>query len=130
MTFQRESELIEPLSIWLEEAGFEVRLEVEILRRRADILALRPDGVTAVELKMRDWAKALRQALTYQIAADHAWVAMPLSMACRAYRHRWQFEVEKVGLLAVDDRGRVRVPIPAGSSPRLLPFLQEKILGS
>jgi hypothetical protein len=130
MTFRLESELVGPLTTWLEEAGFEVRLEVEILGRRADVLGTRPDDLAAIEMKMRDWAQALRQALTYQVAADRAWVAMPLAAASRAYRHRWEFEAERVGLLAIDDRGGIRVPIQAGDSPRLLPFLREKFVRS
>ena len=130
MTFHREAELVEPVATWLEASGFDVHVEVPILGRRADILGSRADAVTAVELKMYDWRGALRQALAYQLAADRAWVAMPLAAASRAYRNRWRFEAEKVGLLAVDDRGGVRTPIPAGESPRLLPFLQTKILDS
>lgn len=130
MTFDRETELVEPVAAWLEASGFDVRVEVPILGRRADILGSRADGVTAVELKMHDWRGALRQALAYQLAADRAWVAMPLAAASRAYRNRWKFQAEKVGLLAIDDSGYVRAPIPAGDSPRLLPFLQTKILDS
>src|SRR3989442_12964757 len=55
---------------------------------------------------------------------------MPLDAACRAYRQRWTFQSEGVGLLAVDDRGRVRSPILAAASPRLLPFVREKVLKS
>jgi len=110
--------------------GFDVRVEVPILRRRADLLGSKGDAVTAIELKMYDWTQALRQAIAYQIAADRAWIAMPLLAASRAYRQRWHFEAERVGLLAVDDGGRVRAPIPAGPSPRLLPFLQEEVLES
>jgi len=81
-------------------------------------------------MKMHRWAEALRQAIAYQLAADRVWVAMPLGAACRAYRHRWTFQSEGVGLLAVDDQGRVRSPILAAASPRLLPFVQEKVLES
>ncbi len=130
VSFRRESELAEPLTRWLEEAGFDVRQEVEILGRRADLLGSRADGLAAIEMKMHDWSQALRQALAYQLAADRSWVAMPLGGASRAYRHRWKFEAQNVGLLAVDDAGVVRAPIPAGCSPRLLPFLREKFLGS
>src|SRR5947209_7892607 len=35
---------------------------------------------------------------------------------------------EGLGLLAIDERGGVRAPIPAGPSPRLLPFLQERLV--
>src|SRR5438876_36265 len=48
----------------------------------------------------------------------------------RASRQRWTFQSEGVGLLAVDDRGRVRSPILALPSPRLLPFVREKVLES
>lgn len=127
VAFCLEAELLDPVARWLADAGFEVRTEVPILARRADVLGVRPDGLAAVEMKMRDWPGALRQAIAYQVAADWAWVAMPLAAASRAYRQRWYFEKEKVGLLAVDDGGRVRVPIPAGPSPRRFPCLGERI---
>jgi hypothetical protein len=130
VTFGREADLVEPVATWLEASGFDVRIEVPILARRADIVGSRAEEVTAIELKMHDWRGALRQALAYQLAADRAWVAMPLAAASRAYRNRWRFEAENVGLLAIDDEGGVRAPIPAGESPRLLPFLQTKILDS
>lgn len=99
-----------------------------ILGRRADLVGEREDGLVAVELKMRDWREALRQATAYQLAASRVWVAMPLAGASSAYHQRWRFEAEQVGLLAVDDRDQVRVPIPAGPSPRLLPFVRERVL--
>ncbi len=115
---------------WLETSGYKVETEVPILRRIADLVSLRDDGLVAVELKLRDWRQALQQAIAYQLAADRTWVAMPLASASAAYRQRWRFGAEGVGLLAVDDRGCVRVPIPAGPSPRLLPFLRERIAAS
>ena len=128
VAFRVEAELLDPISRWLEEAGFEVRTEVPILARRADVLGVRPDGLAAVEMKMRDWSGALQQAIAYQVAAEWTWVAMPLAAASSAYRQRWRFEAEGVGLLAVDDRGNVRTPISARPSPRLLPFLRERVL--
>ncbi len=128
MGFTLEAELAAPVRAWLEAAGYRVSAEVPILGRRADLIGAREDSVVAVELKLRDWREALRQALAYQLAADQAWVAMPLAAAASAYRARWHFESERVGLLAVDDAGNVRAPIPASASPRLLPFLQQRIL--
>ncbi len=84
--------------------------------------------MTAIEMKMQRWVEALRQAIAYQLGADRVWVAMPLAGASRAYRQRWRFEAQAVGLLAVDDRGHVRGPILAAPSPRLLPFVREKLL--
>jgi hypothetical protein len=130
VTFRLEEELARPVTDWLEDDGFEVRREIPILGRRADLVGSRDDAVAAVEMKMTNWREALCQAIAYQLAADRAWVAMPLTAACRAYCHRWQFEAQRVGLLAIDDGGRIRTPIPAGASPRLLPFLQRRIIES
>ena len=128
--FRLEADLREPVAAWLLRAGFDVPVEVPILRRRADFLGSNGDALTAIGLKVYDWTQALRQAIAYQIAADRAWIAMPVLVASRAYRQRWHFEAERVGLLAVDAGGRVRAPILAGSSSRLPPFLQEKVLES
>ncbi|HYY49041.1 MAG TPA: hypothetical protein VFA17_10245 [Thermoplasmata archaeon] len=123
-----ESDLRDPLMTWLDDSGFEVRVEVPILWRRADLVGLKEGELIAVEMKLNQWREALCQATAYQVAADRAWVAMPLEAASRAYRERWIFEAQGVGLLAVDALGRVRTPIPARPSPRLLPFLRERVL--
>ena len=127
MAFTLEAQLTAPVRAWLEGAGYRVTAEVPILGRRADLIGARDDSVVAVELKLRDWDEALRQSIAYQLGADRAWVAMPLAAAASAYRARWRFEAEGVGLLAVDDRGNVRTPIPAAPSPRLLPFLRQRV---
>ncbi len=128
MSFTAEAQLREPVVEWLETSGYKVEPEVPILRRIADLVGLRDDGLVAVELKLRDWRQALQQAIAYQIAADRTWVAMPLAAAATAYRQRWRFEAEGVGLLAVDDHGCVREPIPANPSRRLLPFVRDRVL--
>ncbi len=128
--FSLESELLPPVVAWLHEGGYRVAAEVPILGRRADLVGAREQTLVAVELKMTDWREALRQALAYQLAADRVWVAMPLAAASAAYRQRWRFEAENVGLLAVDERGGVRTPIAAGPSPRLLPYLRERVLAA
>ena len=38
VAFRLESELREPVATWLEDAGFDVRMEVPILGRRADLV--------------------------------------------------------------------------------------------
>jgi hypothetical protein len=129
-SFHIEAELCSPVRGWLADAGYHVDAEVRILGRRADLVGRRDAELVGVELKMRDWEGALRQAIAYQLAVDRAWVAMPLAAASSAYRQRWRFEVEGVGLLAVDDRGVVRTPIPARLSPRLLPYLRDRLLGT
>lgn len=128
MVVRLESDLRGPVVTWLEEAGFQVQIEVPILWRRADVVGSREGSLTAVEMKLHHWRVALRQAMAYQLAADCVWVAMPLGPALQAYRQRWKFEAEGIGLIAVDDMGRVRCPIVTRPSPRLLPFLRARVL--
>ena len=123
--FVLENDLRSPIREWLRSEGFECADELVVGDRRADVVGFREDSVVAVELKLTDWRTALRQAMAYQVAADRAWVAMPLAHASRAFCHRGRFEAEGVGLLAVDDRGGPRQAIPAGPSPRVLPFATE-----
>ena len=78
-----------------------------------------------MELKLRAWREALRQATAYQLAADRAYVALPLHGAQVAHRARYEFEREGIGLLAVDEAGGVRTVLPAANSPRRLPALTE-----
>lgn len=124
-SFTLEAQLAPPITAWLESSGYRVRTEVPILGRRADLVGVGHD-VVAVELKLRDWSEALRQAVAYQLAADRVWIGMPLASASAAYRHRWELEAEGIGLLVVDDPGRVRMPVEARPSPRLLPFLRQR----
>src|SRR2546422_8188631 len=81
VAFRFEVDLREPVATWLRDAGFDVRIEVPILGRRADLVGSRGTSVTAIEMKMHRWAEALRQAIAYQLAADRVWVAMPLDAA-------------------------------------------------
>ena len=72
----------------------------------------------AVELKLRDWRKAFRQALVYQLCSDYAFIAVP-----RATARRVDIDVlaaHGVGLLAVTDK-RCYETFPASLSTVLNP---------
>ncbi len=68
--FPFESDLREPVAKWLHDGGFDVRMELSILGRRADLVGSRGATVTAIEMKIDRWAEALRQAIAYELAAD------------------------------------------------------------
>ena len=112
----RERDLAGPVVGHFEALGFTVFGEVGI--------ALGPEEIVAVELKLRAWRDALRQATAYQLAADRAYVAMPLGRVQEVWGRRQAFEREGIGLLAVDSGTRVRDAMPASASPRLFPPLR------
>ena len=119
-----ERDLAPPVAGHLESLGYRVFAEVDIAGRWADLVGVGPD-IVAVELKLWAWREALRQATAYQLAADRAYVALPLPRAQEAQRARFAFEREGIGLLAVDTAGKVRTVIPAEPSPRRVPSLTD-----
>jgi hypothetical protein len=123
----RELDLFPPVAAHFLGLGYEVFSEVEIAGRWADLVATGPEEVVAVELKVRDWRRAVRQSMAYQLAADRAFVALPLFRAQEAYRSRYAFEREGIGLLAVDAQGVVRTVLPPLPSPRRMPPLTEAV---
>ncbi len=121
-----ERDLAAPVAGHLESLGYRVFAEVDIVGRWADLVGIGAD-VVAVELKLRAWREALRQATAYQLAADRAYVALPLRGAQVAHRARFAFEREGIGLLAVDPEGSVRTVLPAATSPRRFPTLTDRL---
>src|SRR3990170_4278923 len=123
----RERDLLGPVASHFQDLRYVVYGEVEIAGRWADLVAVSDEEVVAVELKLRAWREAIRQAIAYQLGADRSFVALPLARAQDAHRHRFAFEREGVGLLAVDASARVRTVLPAASSPRRMPFIADDL---
>ena len=75
--FYHEFELIKPVVDYFRNLGDIVRREIRIGFCCADIVAFKDDTVTAVELKLHDWKKAIIQAKNYQLGADYVYLAFP-----------------------------------------------------
>src|SRR6267143_1217545 len=82
---------------------FLVQGEVSIGSKIVDIFAVAKDGqeCLAVELKVADWKRALKQAATYQVFANRSYVALHRSRILPALKHRELFEHLGVGLMSV-----------------------------
>jgi hypothetical protein len=125
----RESALLAPVARRFAEQGFLVGAEVDIAGRIADVVAVRDGEVVGVELKLRDWRAAGRQALAYQLGCHRTFVALPLLEASRllsARQAEFQARFPGCGLLGVNHPGsEVRTLLDAGPNSRFLPFLSE-----
>lgn len=118
-----EAWLREPVGTHWRETGWQVRFEVPLNGRYADLVAQRGDEMVAIELKLEDWREALAQAMHYQLAAHRSYIAMPLNQAIVPLRNRTRLERQGVGLLGVHPLGEVRTLLEARESSRRLPFL-------
>jgi hypothetical protein len=135
MAFPRlEAELAAPVARHFVEAGYEAFLEVYFNGRIADVIAVKDEEVVAVELKLRDWRQAHRQAMAYQVGCHRSYVGVPLKTALDALRRdRHAFVASGTGLLAIEGGSPepvVRELLPARTHEhRFLPFLADALAG-
>jgi hypothetical protein len=103
--FCQESELIKPVSDYFKNKGYKVRYEIRIGFCRADIVAFKDNKSTAVELKLRDWKKAIIQAKNYQLGSNYVYLAIPLSRVYNVLRKAEHLlKKEGIGLLIVNEK--------------------------
>ncbi len=103
--FYQESELIKPVSDYFKNKGYKVRYEIRIGFCRADIVAFKDNKSTAVELKLRDWKKAIIQAKNYQLGSNYVYLAIPLSKVYNVLRKAEHYlKKEGIGLLIVNEK--------------------------
>lgn len=114
--------MLQPVLAWLDEQGV-VAKRTELAthgRSRADVIAITEAGVVvAIELKVRDWRRALHQALLNRYVADESYVAMWWTAATR----ECESECARfgIGLLSIEERAvQVIVPPRAGEPHELL----------
>lgn len=105
-------------------------LSYEALKRR-----LRNRRLSAFEIKVSDWRKALLQAQRYRYFADRSMVIVPAPVAAKAKLHLAAFKNLRVGLWGVDSKRRkiVKYYTPTGTraySAKAKQKLATRILGS
>jgi hypothetical protein len=124
----KEIHLRDSVEAFFAEHGYRTFAEVRMINRWVDLLAIGNGSVVAVELKLEKWREAIRQAVAYQLGADYSTVGMPLGKAIDAYRNRYYFRKEGVGLLGVRVRTpEVRVLIEPERSTRMMPCVRDSI---
>jgi hypothetical protein len=118
--FYREFELVKPVRDYFQNQGFVVKEQVPIGFCRADLVAFKKNVVTAVELKLQDWKKAIIQAKNYQLGVDFAYLAFPLMKSFRVLRKAEPILLrEGIGFLVVNEETtRVCMLIEAQKSSR------------
>ena len=120
--FYLELELVKPVVDYFKKQGHVVKREVRIGFCRADIVAFKEGKVTAVELKLNDWKKAIVQAKNYQLGTDFVYLAFPLMKSFNVLRKaEVTLKKEGIGLLTVNEETcKVSKIIDASQSRRTM----------
>ena len=82
--------------------------EVRVLNNKVDLVYFERNGnsigsIFAIEAKLYDWKRALRQAYRNKLFANRVYVALPEKSASPAINRIHEFHQTSVGLLLVND---------------------------
>jgi hypothetical protein len=121
-SFSYEHELVEPVTKYFQQQSFSVCQEIRIGFCRADLIAYDEKTVIAVELKLRDWKKAIIQAKNYQLGAEYVYLVFPLKKSYLVMRKaEHELRKEGIGLLVVhEENEQVQSMLVAQPSKRCL----------
>ncbi len=115
--YRHESELLSPVAGYVHRKGFRwQRTELPFYEYRIDLYGYsRVHSLTvAIELKLRNWKRALEQGIVYQLTADWVFAAMPRKVITTEVHDA--FAGHGVGLIGVSDAGRcVQLLLPQDS---------------
>ena len=116
MRFEKEDELLDPVSRYLERQSYCVQPEVPFFDRRMDLAGYSgpEDPTVAVELKLNNWGRAVEQACVYQLCSDLVYIAMPEYSSSNVDLH--ELRVHGIGLLSVAHSGECEEVMPATRS--------------
>jgi hypothetical protein len=98
-----EADLRSPVHVFFEERHYSVFDEVRLFSRKIDVIARRRNEITSVELKTRDWRRAIHQAFLDLSVSDYSFIALPHS-TCRRIETSMLNEALNygIGILRVD----------------------------
>ncbi len=95
-----EKEIYPQIESYLRKEGFDYFKEVQFLSRHIDIVGVNGKKIIAIEVKIKDWKRALQQALTCRLCAHEVYIAMWYKFAHRVPVEL--FENYGIGLMSVD----------------------------
>ena len=120
-----EKDLYPPIVKFLNEKGYECHYEVKLLTRSIDLIALKRRKIIAIELKVRNWQKALQQAITCRLCAQETYLAIAAK-----YSHRVDKELlHEYGIGLITSNGKdMEILLKAEKSPIIHKSVRNNIL--
>jgi hypothetical protein len=124
MTYQKEKELINPVKEYFESRNYATFEEVKLFARNIDIIARKGNDIASIELKLRDWKRALAQAYLNLRVSNYSYVALPEPIWNRIDKRIYTASIEHgIGLLSVD--GVTKLVLRPERSKRIQPQLRK-----
>lgn len=125
---KKEKELLKPISNYLKDEGYALQMaEACFFDYAIDLYGYseKKRKCVAIELKLHDWKKALKQALIYQLCADYVYVAFPESSLRKVQVSA--FSEFGIGFIAVSP-GRCRRVLKAEKSIEIMSHYKSEMI--
>jgi hypothetical protein len=127
--YTKEIQLKPPVLRYLTEQKFTVYDEVRLNTRNIDLIGKKNSEVVSIELKLKDWPRAIAQAYLNLRVSNYSYVALPEQAWSRIDRRIYTQAFEYgIGLLSVD--GVTRQIMHPVRSKRIQPNLRKRFLES
>lgn len=100
-----EEQMGDPIISFAQREGYTVYPQIPLYIGKIDFVGINEDSeCLIIESKVKNWRKALKQALRYGYGAEKAYIALPTPTARNvARRYREIFENYEVGLIEISD---------------------------
>ncbi len=108
-----EAELVEIVKEYFLKNNFKINTEIQMYSKRIDIVCI--DIVTqevyAIEVKLKNWKRAIQQALTYRLCSDYSFIAVPEEI----YQNIDMKFISQygIGIITITQEGKVNIKKPA-----------------
>lgn len=127
MNYQKERELVKPVKEYFESKNYSTFEEVKLFARNIDVVAKRGNDIVAIELKLRDWRRALAQACLNLRVSNFSYIALPEPIWDRINKSVYTASIEQgIGLLSVN--GVTTLILRPERSMRIQPQLRGSFL--
>jgi hypothetical protein len=123
----KEEDLREPVRAFFRGQGYAVFDEAKLFARGIDVVAKQGGVVVSVELKLRNWRRAVAQTYLDLRVSDYAFVAMPRNAIENNDELRRECARLGVGLLTVDG-DKVKLVLQPVISGRIQTLLRQRFL--
>ena len=129
MTPKSESLMLPVVCAYFRRQYEQCEQELPFYEHRIDLYGYSPetDRTVAVELKLRNWRRAIEQALVYQLCSDYVFIAVPATTAKRVDIK--ELRSHGIGLIAVFEDKCIE-ELPAIHSPVLNPNYKAAYTGN
>ena len=122
-----EGDLRKPVHSFFKRKNYQLHDEIRLFSRPIDVVAKKKSKIITIELKIRDWRRAIEQASLDLRVSNYSYVALPEAVIGRLDRRMYyEAYINGIGLISVD--GNAKIIMKPERSEKIQPLLRRRFL--